>query len=491
MNVNNCPYQLSTVLGQGTFGTVFKGVDKKTGNVVAIKFVKYDFCSNKPGINPGEYDILFRLRHSYLATASRILTNKEANICDQNYVQGIVMPLAEGDLESFFGKQTELNPLVAARHLARGLEALHKAGYYHLDLKPANCLVVKNSISKQLTVKISDFGLAVDRTTKVLYNMVCTPGYRPPEVKNAFFKANASIDLFSLGVILAELFVGQIKLPYVKSDEYDLKNQEHIQKEVITIYQKIQKYERMYKDPKISSSLKKQLFDILSQSWGGIGPYHMEEMSQLILKLTSLNPKDRPNINDVVTIIETMFVGQDLVVPQLFIMPATRHREPLPEKPFNVLKKLMGYFPDSPVRVLFCAYDLYIRENDSEYINKTTLENVHCLTACLSIALDIHRYFVSVENVSNEMMKKCFKKKPDRDFVEYVCSAKRRMETSPRIKGIFNPINVYDTANDAKEIKAMVESFEVLKAGYNRIEWSGPEGKERNNFTWTFNDLFR
>ncbi len=97
--------------------------------------------------------------------------------------------------------------------LLKALDYLHKNGIIHRDLKPENILVDKN-----LEVKITDFGLSFlenDEFTTRLHAVVGTPAYMSPEqIKGQ--QVTEKSDLFALGIILFELYVGEN--PFVSGD---------------------------------------------------------------------------------------------------------------------------------------------------------------------------------------------------------------------------------------------------------------------------------
>ena len=83
-----------------------------------------------------------------------------------------------------------------------GVREIHNKGYCHRDLKVTNMLIDQNS-----QVKIIDFGFAC-KADKML-NMYCgTRSYMPPELVNKFQYYGKPMDMWSLGVVLFKLLVG-------------------------------------------------------------------------------------------------------------------------------------------------------------------------------------------------------------------------------------------------------------------------------------------
>ncbi len=119
----------------------------------------------------------------------------------QEYVDGVDLRAALAHVGSFPWR-------VAAQialEIARGLEAIHAQGTIHRDLKPANVLLGRNG-----SVKIADFGIALDATSDGLTRpgiTIGSPPYIPPE-QLLGERCDARGDLFALGVVVYELLAG-------------------------------------------------------------------------------------------------------------------------------------------------------------------------------------------------------------------------------------------------------------------------------------------
>ena len=84
----------------------------------------------------------------------------------------------------------------------KGLEYMHKHGFFHRDMKPENLLVNGDD------VKIADFGLAREiRSRPPFTDYVSTRWYRGPEILLRSTTYNSPIDIFALGAIMAELYM--------------------------------------------------------------------------------------------------------------------------------------------------------------------------------------------------------------------------------------------------------------------------------------------
>jgi mitogen-activated protein kinase 1/3 len=127
----------------------------------------------------------------------------------------IVQYLMDTDLHKLLKKQTISNQLVCyfLYQILRGLKYIHSANVLHRDLKPSNLLINNN-----FNLKICDFGLSriadpgVDHTG-FLTEYVATRWYRAPEIMLMPKGYNKSIDVWSVGCILAEMISNKPLFP--------------------------------------------------------------------------------------------------------------------------------------------------------------------------------------------------------------------------------------------------------------------------------------
>merc|ERR1719230_1774590 len=194
-------YHLLHLIGQGCFGKVFKGRRKFTGQIVALKFISKRGKPEKDLQNLRlEIGILQRLDHPNII---RLLDSFETNT---DFV--VVTEFAYGELFEIFQDDKKLpedEVRNVARQLTQALSYLHSQKIIHRDMKPQNVLVGAND-----TVKLCDFGFArvMSLNTVVLTSIKGTPLYMAPELVQEK-PYDCSADLWSLGVICYELFVGQ------------------------------------------------------------------------------------------------------------------------------------------------------------------------------------------------------------------------------------------------------------------------------------------
>ncbi|CEM00893.1 unnamed protein product [Vitrella brassicaformis CCMP3155] len=205
-------YIIMHQLGAGCFGKVFKARRRYTGQIVALKFIPKrgktdrDLSSLRQEIN-----ILKRLRHDNIILMLDSFETAE-EIC-------VVTEFAQGELFDVFRDEKKLPENEVrwiASQLVSALHYLHRNRIIHRDLKPQNILVGANRV-----VKVCDFGFAraLSDQTHCLHSIKGTPLYMAPElVQEKSYDVKA--DLWSLGVIVYELYVG--KPPFYTQSLYSL-----------------------------------------------------------------------------------------------------------------------------------------------------------------------------------------------------------------------------------------------------------------------------
>lgn len=200
------------LIGEGSFGKVYKGRKKYTGHVVALKFIPKAGKAEKDLKNlKHEIEIMASLKHNNVI---ELLDHFET---DKDFV--VVTEFAEGELFQILeddGKLSEEQVREITCQLLSALYYIHSHRILHRDMKPQNVLIGKGGV-----VKLCDFGFAraMSMNTLVLTSIKGTPLYMSPElVEEKPYDHNA--DLWSLGCILYELYVG--KPPFYTNSIFQL-----------------------------------------------------------------------------------------------------------------------------------------------------------------------------------------------------------------------------------------------------------------------------
>src|SRR4029077_20974299 len=210
-------YEVTTPLGEGAMGVVFRARDTKLLRDVALKILPDHFA--------GDPDRLARLQREAQVLASLNHPNI-AHVYGLEQVGGsecIVMEFVEGEtLEERLksGRLPVHDALEIARQLADGLAAAHERGIVHRDLKPANIKLASKS-----AVKILDFGLAKPfagpatgshtsllptiATGSMAGGIFGTVAYMSPEQARGK-DVDARTDIWAFGCVVYEMLTGKL-----------------------------------------------------------------------------------------------------------------------------------------------------------------------------------------------------------------------------------------------------------------------------------------
>lgn len=200
------------IIGEGTYGKVFKAVDIKTRQLVALKSVKLE--NEKEGFPitaVREIKILRQLQHPNIVNMIEIVTDKQ-DALDFRKDRGefyLVFEYMDHDLFGLLDSGLlELNTDQIGsfmKQLLEGLHYCHSKNFLHRDIKCSNIL-----INNKGEIKLADFGLArlynKDDKDRPYTNKVITLWYRAPELLLGEERYGPSIDVWSCGCILGELF---------------------------------------------------------------------------------------------------------------------------------------------------------------------------------------------------------------------------------------------------------------------------------------------
>lgn len=190
-------YTLIKEVGDGTFGSVWRAINKLSGEVVAVKKMKRKYYTWEECMSLREVKSLRRMNHP------NIVKLKEA--IRENDILYFVFEYMECNLYQLIKDRGKLFSEAEIRNwcyqIFQGLSYMHRRGYFHRDLKPENLLVTKDII------KIADFGLARELCSQPPYTeYVSTRWYRAPEVLLQSSSYDAAVDMWAMGAIMAELF---------------------------------------------------------------------------------------------------------------------------------------------------------------------------------------------------------------------------------------------------------------------------------------------
>lgn len=198
-------YRRLDTIGKGAYGSVHKGENIQTGQVVALKIINLDTEDDDVGDIQREVALLTQLRDAPNVT--------QYYGC---YLDGprvwIVMEYAEGGSVRTLMKACKDNiieekyAVLIIREVLRGLAFLHKSGIIHRDLKAANILITATG-----KVMICDFGVSalLITTSSKRNTLIGTPHWMAPEVAHGV-AYDIKADIWSLGIVIYEMVKGNV-----------------------------------------------------------------------------------------------------------------------------------------------------------------------------------------------------------------------------------------------------------------------------------------
>jgi len=189
-------------IGEGTYGVVFKGRNKKTNEIVAMKKIRLE--SEEEGVPSTairEISLLKELQHPNIVSLQDV-------IMQENRLY-LIFEFLTMDLKKYLDSAIPPDEMMSA-HLVKSycyqlIQAIlfcHQRRVLHRDLKPQNLLIDKSG-----AIKVADFGLAraFGVPVRVYTHEVVTLWYRAPEILLGANKYACPVDIWSIGCIFAEM----------------------------------------------------------------------------------------------------------------------------------------------------------------------------------------------------------------------------------------------------------------------------------------------
>lgn len=200
-------YKLVRETGRGGMSIVYEAVDTRLGRIVALKVMH---APVSPLIGEGE--MVARMRREARAVASLSHPNVVTiyDVGEEGDLHYIATEFLDGVTLRERLNHDPLMPHEAAdilRQIADGLDAVHRQGILHRDIKSSNIMLLYNG-----RVKLLDFGVARftnDSTLTQIGSMVGSPSYMAPELLTGGKAAPAS-DIWALGVLLFEMLSNRL-----------------------------------------------------------------------------------------------------------------------------------------------------------------------------------------------------------------------------------------------------------------------------------------
>jgi len=198
-------YQIIEELGKGGMGRVYKALDTKIDEKIALKLIKPEIATDKRTIERFSNELKYarKIRHKNVCHMYDLGEEKGNHYITMEFVEG-------EDLKSMIRMSGQLSTgmtIKVANQICEGLSEAHKLGMIHRDLKPGNVMIDKDG-----NARIMDFGLVRSLEAKSITGagvMIGTPEYMSPEQVEGK-EIDKRSDLYSLGAALYEMVTGQV-----------------------------------------------------------------------------------------------------------------------------------------------------------------------------------------------------------------------------------------------------------------------------------------
>lgn len=196
-------YEILDILGRGSMGVVYKGLDPQIGKVVAIKTMNQKIME-QPELQERffrEGTILGQLQHKNIVNVYNVGVDGDYYFIAMEYLDGV-------SLESLLERNEKLSVgriLEIMKQVCSAVNAAHQQSVIHRDLKPGNIYLLENDL-----VKVLDFGVARFQNSQLTNSgmLLGTINYIAPEQITGL-QIDYRADIFSVGVILYELLSGK------------------------------------------------------------------------------------------------------------------------------------------------------------------------------------------------------------------------------------------------------------------------------------------
>eukprot|EP01004_Peranema_trichophorum_P004462 NODE_3383_length_1360_cov_65.860146_g2946_i0.p1 GENE.NODE_3383_length_1360_cov_65.860146_g2946_i0~~NODE_3383_length_1360_cov_65.860146_g2946_i0.p1 ORF type:complete len:358 (+),score=35.93 NODE_3383_length_1360_cov_65.860146_g2946_i0:61-1134(+) len=283
-------YEILQKLGKGAYGIVWKAIDKKTKETVALKKC-FDAFQNSTDAQRTFREIMFlqSLHHDNIIKLNNVLK------ADNDKDIYIVFEYMETDLHAVIRANIleDIHKQFIIYQLLKSLKFLHSAELLHRDIKPSNLL-----LNSECHMKLCDFGLArsiasleSEQAVKpVLTDYIATRWYRAPEILLGSTKYTKGIDTWSVGCILGELLSGKPMFPGSSTmNQLD---------RIVAVTGRPTSEDIASINSPFAETMLENLGSVKPRSWEEMFPRAPPDAIDLMKRLLSFNPTKRPNTQE-------------------------------------------------------------------------------------------------------------------------------------------------------------------------------------------------
>lgn len=205
-------YEYQEKIGEGGMATVYRGMQLSLNRPVAIKVLSATLSDNPSVIKRFKREslIIARLNHpNIIHVIDRGTTSKGRPVFVMEFVEGV--NLADAILERKFDFNQKVDITV---QMCKGIAYAHKFDVIHRDIKPANVIIDKEGFARLLDFGIASFFQAdKDMHPDETRLIMGTEAYMAPEQHKGIAYTSTLSDIYSLGVVMYELFAGRLPAP--------------------------------------------------------------------------------------------------------------------------------------------------------------------------------------------------------------------------------------------------------------------------------------
>ncbi len=197
-------YEIIEELGKGGMGWVYRALDNKINEEVALKLIRPEIADSRTiGRFGNELKTARKISHKNVCRMYHLSEESGTHYITMEFVPGETLKnMIRMTKQLSFGTAVNIS-----EQICEGMIEAHRLGVVHRDLKPQNIM-----IDREGNAKIMDFGIARSLETKgttIQGTMIGTPEYMSPE-QTEFREVDQRSDIYSLGIILFEMLTGQV-----------------------------------------------------------------------------------------------------------------------------------------------------------------------------------------------------------------------------------------------------------------------------------------
>ena len=199
-------YLIQSLVGVGGMANVYRGVDEKTGNAIAVKVLKEEFLDNEELVRrfKNESKAISILSHPNIVKVYDVSVTDRLQYIVMEYVDGITL---KEYLKQRGGALTWKETVYFATQVLGALQHAHAKGIIHRDVKPQNIMLLADGSIKMMDFGIARFSRAQSQT--VSDKAIGSVHYISPEQAKGD-RTDARTDIYSVGVMLYEMLSGRL-----------------------------------------------------------------------------------------------------------------------------------------------------------------------------------------------------------------------------------------------------------------------------------------